>query len=207
MKFEFLKTPIFNTFISGLIGITTGVISSQISSLNQINSLKTENNILRLKEEETELKQLNIEFNQMMSERYHCMDKVYWALEAYNHKQADCYYEEYQTKKHDWNNRVNIIKERYHYLGCDEIAFLVIDKDEARNYRNETKSVHSAFVKAHYALRDFYRGKGNHIDNRRKLELQALDSLGDLSIWIKGFREMSSKEFQIKKMIHTQSTT
>ena len=196
MKSKILQNPLFITLISGVIGIATGGLSSFWGLRIQINLLKEENRILRLEKNLNETETLSFEFFELMNNRFYSMQRVYWALEAYKHEEADYCYADYQVLKNEWNQRVHQIQEKYTFLGNQKMADLVIDRKDARDYREETKSVHAAFVRAHYDLRDFYRGKDYQEEKRRSLELQALESLKNLSEWIKHFKRACSEDFK-----------
>jgi hypothetical protein len=127
-----------------------------------------------------------------MASRFYLLQNMIWLLESGSHKEARLFWEErYTPVKDQWNIRLAVYRHKLTWLMEPEIASLLLMEDSARDYPNKHKCVHSHFILAHAAIRDWLRAAeepGYSWDEGRSHEALANKELKALGAKIEEFR-------------------
>lgn len=122
------------------------------------------------------------------SKRFYTMQKVFWSLESFKIEEARQRWEEYSTVRDEWSIMVNNYRSKIKIFLDPKLSYELLDKDDARNYKNK-ESLHALFVMAHYNLKKLLNYSGSNSQERRSIELEALNALNELGKRIGDFSE------------------
>ena len=120
--------------------------------------------------------------------RFYAMQKVFWSLESFKIEEAKQRWEEYSTIRDEWSIMVNNYRSKIKIFLDPKLSYELLDKDDARSYKNK-ESLHALFVIAHYNLKKLLNYSGSNSQERRSIELEALNALSELGKRIGNFSE------------------
>lgn len=131
------------------------------------------------------------------SKRFYSMQKVFWSLESNKSEEARQRWKEYSKIKDDWNIMLRSYRSKIKILLNAQLAYGLLGKDDARDYKNKT-CLHSLFVVTHYKLRKLLKHNGSNEQERKEIELAALNSLSELGKRIGDFSDKCYKAYTDK---------
>ena len=126
--------------------------------------------------------------------RFYAMQKVFWSLESNRKKEAQQRWKEYEIIKDNWNILVSNHRSNIKVLLDPELSYELLDKEDARNYKNK-ESLHAMFVVAHYKLKRLLNYNGSELQERKNVQLEALNALDELGKCIGHFSENCYKVY------------
>lgn len=189
MKFT---NPLSVALVSAFLGLITGLLTARYNYQWEIEALKQEKRILLLEGELGDLRDLHLEFIALMNKRYHCMQNVFWAKEAYDYARFERYFDECQMVKDEWNEKLYSNRDRFIFFGLNNLGLMIVGESMAKDYMMKQDCIQSAFAYAHSNLRAYYRDEDQDSKSRRMLELASSKAMEMLRLKIENFRILSS---------------
>ncbi|MCX5698852.1 MAG: hypothetical protein NTX01_04060 [Candidatus Omnitrophica bacterium] len=176
----------FTLLIAGF--ILTGIVGSFLNYQFQKEAWKRQAHYEVVKRQLDQTQEAVEKILLLANKRFYAMQKVFWSLEGFKIEEAKRRWEEYNSVRDEWSIMVSNFRSKIKVFLSPELSYELLDKDDARNYKNK-ESLHALFVVAHYQLKEFMKYSDSNSQQRRKAELEALDTLSELGKHIGDFSE------------------
>jgi len=107
--------------------------------------------------------------------------------------EANSRWEDYYRVKDEWNILVGKYRSKTKVFINPDLSYMLLDKDNAAHYK-EKESLHAVFVVAHYKLKALFNYNGSDLKERRRIELEALQSLSEVGQTLDHFSDQAYAE-------------
>jgi len=174
--------------------VLTGLVGSCLNQRFQEETWKRQTSYEVMKKQLDQTYKVIEEITLHVNERFYSMQKVFWSLEDSEQENAQLNWIEYNKIKDDWNIKLGNYRSKIKILLNSQLAYDLLGENDAKDYVDKN-CLHSLFVVTHYKLKQLLEYNSPDEEERKKVELVALNSLRELSEYIGVFSDKCYKAY------------